>query len=165
MGWSRLNTDGSALGSLGKAGGGRLIRNHNGDWVAGFSRSLGCTNSFMAELWALRNGLILAKDLNLNSLIVELDAKSVVQLMNSDSSNMLMEPLLTNCSTLLKAIPNKRVEHIYREAIHCADALARIGARRNFSFVVFVEPPPMVEFLSASDKVNTFCNKLVASNI
>ena len=36
----------------------------------------------MAELWALRDGLILAKDLNFNSLIVELDVKSVVQLMN-----------------------------------------------------------------------------------
>ena len=119
----------------------------------------------MVELWILRDGLILAKDLNLNSLIVELDAKSVVQLMNSDSSNMLMEPLLTDWRTLLKAIPNKRVEHIYSEANHYANALARIGARRNFSFVVFVEPPPMVEFLLASDKVNTFCNKLVASNI
>ena len=116
MSWAKLNTNGSALGSTGKAGGGRLIRNHNGDWVAGFSRSLGCTNSFIAKLWALRDGLILAKDLNLNSLIVELDAKTVVQLMNSDSSNMLMESLLTDCRTLLKAIPNKQVEHIYREA-------------------------------------------------
>ena len=55
----------------------------------------------MAELWALRDGLILAKDLNLNSLIVELDAKSVVQPMNNDFANMLMEPLLTDCRTLL----------------------------------------------------------------
>ena len=51
----------------------------------------------MAELWALRDGLILAKDLNFNSLIVELDVKSVVQLMNNNSANMLMEPLLTDC--------------------------------------------------------------------
>ena len=35
----------------------------------------------------------------------------------------------------------------------------------NFSFVVIVEPPPVVEFLLASDKTNTFCNRLVASNI
>ena len=96
MGWAKLNTDGSALGSSGKAGGGGLIKDHNVDWVVGFSRSLGCTNSFMVELWALRDGLILAKDLNLNSLIVELDAKSVVQLMNSDSTNMPMKPLLTD---------------------------------------------------------------------
>ena len=148
-----------------KAGGGGLIRDHKGDWVASFSRSLGCTNSFIAELWALRDGLILAKDLNFNSLIVELDVKSVVQLMNNDFANMLMEPLLTDCRTFLRAIPNKQVEDTYREANQCADALARVGARRNFSFVVFVEPSPVVESLLDHDKANTFYNGLVASNI
>ena len=147
-----------------KAGGGGLIRDHKGDWVASFSRSLGCTNSFIAELWALRDGLILAKDLNLNSLIVELDAKIVVQLMNNDSANMLMEPLLTDCRTFLRAIPNKQVEDTYREANQCANALTN-RLRCNFSFVVFVEPPPVVESLLDHDKTNTFCNRLVASNI
>ena len=65
-GWAKLNTDGSALGNLGKARGGGLIRDHNGDWIIGFSRSLGSTNSFIAKLWALRDSLILARDLNLN---------------------------------------------------------------------------------------------------
>ena len=164
VGWAKLNTDGSTLRYPGKAGEGGLIRDHNGDWVTGFSRSLGCTNSFLAELWALRDGLTLAKDLNLNNLIIELDAKSVVQLMNNNSINMLMDPLLIDYKTLLKAIPNKRIEHTYREANQCADAIARIGARRNFTFVVFVEPPLVVESLLARDKANTFCNRLVASN-
>ena len=31
LGWTKLNTNGSALGCLGKAGGGRLIRDRNGD--------------------------------------------------------------------------------------------------------------------------------------
>ena len=77
---------------------------------------------------------------------------------------MLMESLLTDCKTLLRAIPNKRIEHTYREANQCADALARIGARRNFTFVAFVEPPPVVESLLVHDKANTFCNRLVSSN-
>ena len=119
----------------------------------------------MAELWALRDGLILAKDLNFNSLIVELDVKSVVQLMNNDSANMLMEPLLTDCRTFLRAIPNKQVEHTYIEANQCVDALARVGARHNFPFVVFVESQLVVESLLDHDKTNTFCNRLVASNI
>ena len=119
----------------------------------------------MAELWALRDGLILAKDLNFNSLIVESDVKSVVQLMNNDSANMLMEPLLTDCRTFLRAIPNKRVEHTYSEANQCVDALARVGAKRNFPFVVFVESPLVVESLLDHDKANTFCNRVVASNI
>ena len=165
VGWAKLNTDCLVLGYPRKARGGELIRDHNGDWVTGFSRSLGCTNIFMAELWALRNGLILAKDLNLNSLIVELDAKSVVQLMNNDFANLLMELLLTDYKTLARAIPNKRVEHTYSEANQCVDALARVGAKRNFPFVVFVESPLVVESLLDHDKANTFCNRVVASNI
>ena len=77
----------------------------------------------MAELWALRNGLLLAKELGLNNLIVELDALSVVLLMNNSFSNLLMEPLLTDYRNLLKAILNKQVVHVYQEANQCADAL------------------------------------------
>ena len=36
---------------------------------------------------------MLAKDLGLNNLIVELDALSVVLLMNNNTSNLLLEPV------------------------------------------------------------------------
>ena len=61
----------------------------------------------MAELWVLRDGLILAKEMGLNNLIIELDALSVVLLMNNNTANMLMESLLTDCKNLVRAIPNK----------------------------------------------------------
>ena len=57
---------------------------------------------------ALRNGLILAKEMDLNNLIVELDALSVAILINNNIANLLLEPLLTNCRNLLKVIPNKQ---------------------------------------------------------
>ena len=66
-GWFCLNTDGFALGSSGKAGCGGLIRNDQGEWVGGFSRRLGCISSFTAELWGLRDGLILCNSLQLNA--------------------------------------------------------------------------------------------------
>lgn len=52
-GWVKLNTNGSTLGNPRKAEGGGLIRNHHGDWIRGYAKALGNTNSFMAELWAL----------------------------------------------------------------------------------------------------------------
>ena len=73
-GWMKLNTDGSALGNPGKVGGGGLIQNHHGDWIRGYAKALDNTNSFMVELWALRDGLAIAKELGLNNLIVEMDA-------------------------------------------------------------------------------------------
>lgn len=83
--------------------------------------------------------------MGLNNLIVELDALSVVILMNNDSANLLMEPLLTNCRNLLKEIPNKQVIHSYHEANQCTDALAKLGAHSLSSFVAFCNPLPMVE--------------------
>ena len=56
MGWVKLNTDGSAIGSIGRAGGGGVIRNHEGQWLRGYARPLGYSNSCIAELWALRDG-------------------------------------------------------------------------------------------------------------
>ena len=61
----------------------------------------------MAKLWALRDGLLLAKEMGLNNLIIELDALSVVLLMNNNSTNLLMESLLIDCKNLVKEIPNK----------------------------------------------------------
>ena len=50
MGWVKLNTNGSAIGNPSLAGYEGIIRDENGHWVAGFSRKIGITNSFVAEL-------------------------------------------------------------------------------------------------------------------
>ena len=138
-----------------------MIRGHDGEWITSIPRPLRRTNSCMAELWALRDGLLLAKELGLNNLIVELDALSVVQLMKNSICNLLMEPLLTDCRNLLKAFPNKQVIHAYREANQCADALAKLGAVSLTSFVVFWTPPPVVESILVHDKANVFCNRII----
>ena len=161
----KLNTDGSALGNPGKAGGGGVIRDHLRHWIKGFNRALGTTNSFIAELWALRDGLIIFKDLGLSNLIVELDALSVIHMLSSDKPCPIMEPLFSDCRSLFKAIPNKRIQHMYREANQCADTLARLRSSVVFSFVVFVEPPPVVANLLALNVVGNICNKLVNSLI
>ncbi|KAK4578315.1 hypothetical protein RGQ29_028437 [Quercus rubra] len=61
-GWKKLNTDGSSADSLGLAGGGGVVRDEHGSWVLGFARKFGPVNSFLAELWSLRDGLLLCVD-------------------------------------------------------------------------------------------------------
>ena len=114
-GWAKLYTDRSVMGNPAMAGGGGMNRGQEGEWITGFARPLERTNSCMAELWALRDGLLLAKELGINNLIVELDALSVVLLMKNSTCNLLMEPLLME-PLLLKAFPNTQVVHAYREA-------------------------------------------------
>jgi len=50
MGWAKLNSNGSAFGNTGRSRGGGIIRDHDGQWLKGYARPLGCTNSCMAEL-------------------------------------------------------------------------------------------------------------------
>ena len=92
----KLNTNGLAMRNLERVGGGGLIRDHDGVWLKGFARGLGYTNSALAKLWALRDGLLLAKEMGIQQLIIKLDALSVVILMNNESENLLIEPLLTD---------------------------------------------------------------------
>ena len=63
---------------------------------------------------------------NIHSLIVELDALAIIQLMRNSIANLSLEPLLTDCRLLLRKFPSLQVDHAYREANQCADALARI---------------------------------------
>ena len=43
----KLNTDGSAIGNLGLAGAGGLLRDSSGEWISGFSFHLGLTSNNM----------------------------------------------------------------------------------------------------------------------
>ena len=79
--WFKLNSDGSSLGNPGKAGGGGIICNHHGEWVCGYARAIGHTTSVAVELWALRDGINLCVELNLPNVLIELDAKLVVDLL------------------------------------------------------------------------------------
>ena len=128
LGWFKLNTDGASRGSSSSAAGGGLIRDEVGNWVIGFSRKIGRIDSFAAEMWALRDGLQLCQQMSVRAVLIELDAKALVDdLNNSAYSNAVISPLLDDCKFLISQFPQVRVKHIYREANKCADRLAKLG--------------------------------------
>ena len=79
----KLNIDGSVQGNPRKASAGGLIRNCMGTWTKDFSRSIGITHSMAAKLWGLHDGLVLARNLSIRKLIIEIDAKAVVTILKS----------------------------------------------------------------------------------
>ena len=116
-GWIKLSTDGASNSTLSRAGGGGLLRNSDGNWIRGFSRSMGTCSSLMAELWALKDGLYLAKELGFSSIYIEVDAELIVGLLfNPSCVNLVMEPLLFDCRNLLQDFTNPVVQHVFREA-------------------------------------------------
>ena len=142
LGWFKLNYDGASQGNPGRAGGGGLIRNHDGKWVKGFMRNIGQATSVAAEFWALRDGLMLAAQLGITHLHVELDAQVVVNLVLSKKTiNNSCAALLNDCRYLMGLFQRVKVTHVFREANRCADNLARAGCSFNGNFVVFDAPP------------------------
>ena len=78
IGWKKLNMDGASSGNLGLAEGGVVIRDEEGNWVIGYVRKIGSTNSFLVELWALRDALFLCLQAHIQAVVIEMDAKAIV---------------------------------------------------------------------------------------
>ena len=126
---NELNTDGVSLGNPGVAGYGGVVRDKSGNWVAGFARRIGITSSFKTELWRLWNGLTLCSNLNISALIVELDAKVIVDIFhNANYEKNIVSPILDDCRQLFSKFGRVQIKHIYCQANRCADTLARMVA-------------------------------------
>ena len=126
----------------------------NDKWVKGFSRSIGFAISFTAEFWALKDGLKLALSAGIQSLVVELDAKVVANLLTTNGvTNRSYSPLLHDCKCLLRRFLRVQGVHVYREGNRCPDVLARWDNNMNEDFTVF-DSLPSPEILCF---VNIFC--------
>ena len=112
-GFFKLNTDGSTLGNPGLASAGGLIRKSYGSWCSGFIRNIGIASSFAAELWGVRDGLILAKQHNIHKIMIELDANAVIDLLLSDNyTSICCHPLTTliiDCMSLIHSFEEDRL--------------------------------------------------------
>ena len=61
----------------------------------------------------------------------------------------------------LRDIPVVKIQHCYRQANKCADALARRGALLPQDFVVFLEPPADVALLLSLDAAGVAFDRIV----
>ena len=137
-----LNTDGSVFGSLGVAGYGGVIRDECGNWLSGFTKHIGITNSFIAELWGLREGLIMCCNLNIAPLIVELDARVVIEPFSNDQYvNNIISPILDDCRLLSSRFSRIKFNHCYREGNRVADTLAKMSYNQEADCMAFNSPP------------------------
>ncbi|KAF3959676.1 hypothetical protein CMV_015530 [Castanea mollissima] len=99
----------------GKANASGLIRNSMGEWVGGFSRHIGITHSMAAELWGLHDGPILAKNLSLRKLIIELDAEPMVTILTSHDALYDSSHPRSALTSLLQSFEVTRIHHLFCE--------------------------------------------------
>ena len=128
----KLNFDGASKANPGLGGGGGVIRDHFGNFVAAFSSGYGsCTNMY-AEFHALKDGLYLCLDmgLDLNNVMVESDSKVLVDTINSSKCSLwrIRRHWKEMLSMTVKVLC---VIHQYREGNGVADCLANEGVRTD----------------------------------
>ena len=139
------DTDGSVSGPTNQARASGIIPDSNGLWIAGFARNLGFCSVPSAECWALREGLQLAKNLNIHSLEVEMDSAFIFSLCKSN--NLIsheLAPIILDCRELLTTFQKVCFHHNYREANKCADILANWGRSNTQDFTFFELCPNFV---------------------
>lgn len=132
----KLNTDGSHSHGLSACGG--LLCNSLGQFVRGFHCNLGTATSVAAELWGLVMGLRMARMVEAPSVLVELDSRVVVNMVQAWRAHCShLQPLLDEALELMSSASwSCSISHVLREANSCADVLAGMGHSGSFQWTL-----------------------------
>ena len=114
---------------------------------------MGITSNNLAELVAVRQGLMLAWNKGVKFLQLELDSKVVLHWLTNKNINYPtnMLPLICDCRNLLDRGWEVHVHHVYREANGCADALAKRGTRQHTRMTVYSDCPTFAHVIYVRD--------------
>ena len=98
-----------------------------------------------ARLCGLRDGLVLAKNLNIRKLLIEIDAQVVVDIISTHCDHShFYNTLIVDCKSLLQYFKEAHISHIHREGNHCADILAKEGLHNPNYLVLHSSPPSYI---------------------
>ncbi|KAH1083388.1 hypothetical protein J1N35_023149 [Gossypium stocksii] len=125
--------------SINVAGAGGLIRDSNGNWIAGFSRFIGSSMPLQAELWGIADGMKLAWDLRYRKLVMEIDSSIALDLLGD--VNAINSPLsMIRSSNDLRNRPWEVIFcKIYREANRAAPLQATWHQFPSMKLLVFTD--------------------------
>ena len=152
--------DGTSMGNPGLAGGGGFLRDENSNWIGGFARKIGVASSFTAKLWALRDGLLLCRQMNAQAVAIELDARAIVYAFNHQTnSNTVVSVIMDNCRHSVNQIPQVSIRHVYRKANRSADWLANFGLKHDSEFEFFTGPLVDLIAILEADSRGLYCNR------
>lgn len=151
-----LNVDGSCNGTPSRAGFGGLFRNSSGYYLAGFSGYIPASSDILqAELTAIYQGLIMAKDMGIADLTCYSDSLVAINTIKEASSNYHVYAVLIHEIKVLLVQTNVSLHHTLREANQCADFLAKLGASSDDTLLAHPQPPDDLRPLLRTDALGT----------
>ncbi|CAB4270209.1 unnamed protein product [Prunus armeniaca] len=147
----KINTDGSWKSGSAMAGVGVIIRKIACSCIGGLAAQVRAQFPLMAEVLALKHGLLRAKELNLVNVVVESDSQVAINSVQKDvsSSNWELYPILKDIRFLKAYFTNLNWARVPREANRSADAVASL-ARKGMCLESWLVQPPssLVHILS-----------------
>lgn len=149
----KLNVDGSCNLTFKSMATGGLIRNDQGEWHSGFTTNEDAGDSLLAELLAIKNGLLHAWDKGARDIICESNSADVISLLNLgvDRSFHVYRTLLQEISTIAARPWHLKFVHVMHETNTCADFLAKIAVQVQRRWMDWLEAPVQLETLLLCD--------------
>ncbi|MBA0634313.1 hypothetical protein Godav_022220 [Gossypium davidsonii] len=123
----KINTDGAFSMTRVVASSGVVFRDEKGEWLLGFSRSIGLATVLQSKPWAIYDGLQLNWDRGFHEVIVESDSKEAVELFNNGWDSFYSNWLVKEIRTLCRQQWLVTVLHISRRANKVADIDAKLA--------------------------------------
>ncbi|KAK5787192.1 hypothetical protein PVK06_041845 [Gossypium arboreum] len=136
-----LNTDGVVQLDTGFAAAGGIVRDKDGNWIAGFHRFIGKCSVFDAELWGIFDGLRLVQKRGHNQVIILSDSLEVVKAITESSSTSSNSALIRRIHTMLSQETRWILRFILREQNQVTDCLAKQALIEKANMQVFEAPP------------------------
>ena len=98
--------------------------------------------------------------LNIPCLVVELDAKTVVDVLRNYSyDNRIISPTMDDCRQLVLCFQQIQIKHCYRQANRCADMLAKMGVEQEIELLNLLSPPMDILQILQDDRVGLYVNR------
>lgn len=154
-GWTKVNTDGALAKHGGSGGGGAVLRNHHGSFVAGACHFFPvAADPELVELLACRRGILLAHEINALKVVVEMDSMTAVGKINNQQKDLSTNgQVVQEIKELLTQFQEVKVCWVRRSANRVAHRLAREGCCQSLCKTWLHVAPECVSSDLAADGV------------
>lgn len=155
VGWIKANTNGATAMNLGVGGGGAILRDHHGSFVAGACHFfLSISDPEQAELLACRRAVQVASELGVRKLMLETDSQTVAYMLRDRELNRSVHGMLVEeIKMMLELMDGHMVMWARRSTNKAAHILAAEGCRRRLCKTWFQVLPKCISNVVVSELV------------
>ena len=138
IGWIKGNFDGAAKGNMGRAGCGRVLRDHTGNIIDVIAIPIGNSNSHIAEATAALYTMRLVVETGCPHLWMEGDSLNIINILNNKNSiTWSIEESIMEIKTLMNKFEKVIISHSYCEGNGVADWVANYVVQMGYKMMWF----------------------------